>query len=98
MRHPIYMYVWTHTQHVHPSVAMGIRFPITFSSVVWAHYPLFLALTHLPYPFRYPDNTPRTKEAYWYRTLFEQHFPQRSAVESVPGGPSVACSTPTAAL
>ncbi|GAX77656.1 hypothetical protein CEUSTIGMA_g5099.t1 [Chlamydomonas eustigma] len=47
---------------------------------------------------RYPDNTPRTKEAYWYRSLFEQHFPQRSAVETVPGGPSVACSTPTAAL
>ncbi len=48
--------------------------------------------------FSYPDNTPRTKEAYWYRSIFEQHFPQRSAVETVPGGPSVACSTPTAAL
>lgn len=47
---------------------------------------------------RYPDNTPKTKEAYWYRSLFEQHFPQRSAVETVPGGPSVACSTATAAL
>ena len=47
---------------------------------------------------RYPDNTPRTKEAYWYRSLFEQHFPQRSALETVPGGPSVACSTATAAL
>jgi len=49
-------------------------------------------------PHRFPDNTPRTKEAYWYRSLFEQHFPQRSALETVPGGPSVACSTPTAAL
>ena len=118
---------------------------------------------------RYPDNTPRTKEAYWYRTLFESHFPQarplvahlraqastsrlraaldrghagllrshcrlafapalnpslrqplsqaatdspapsdellchllgpqRAAMETVPGGPSVACSTATAAL
>lgn len=47
---------------------------------------------------RFPDNTPRTKEAYWYRTLFEGHFPQRAAAETVPGGPSVACSTPTAAL
>lgn len=47
---------------------------------------------------RFPDNTPRTKEAYWYRTIFEQHFPQRAALETVPGGPSVACSTPTAAL
>ncbi|GFR44802.1 hypothetical protein Agub_g6137 [Astrephomene gubernaculifera] len=47
---------------------------------------------------RYPDNTPRTKEAYWYRTIFESHFPQRAAMETVPGGPSVACSTATAAL
>ncbi|PNH12145.1 Asparagine synthetase [glutamine-hydrolyzing] [Tetrabaena socialis] len=47
---------------------------------------------------RYPDNTPRTKEAYWYRTIFEGHFPQRAAMETVPGGPSVACSTATAAL
>jgi asparagine synthase (glutamine-hydrolysing) len=47
---------------------------------------------------RYPDNTPRTKESYFYRTIFEQHFPQKSAVDTVPGGPSVACSTATAAL
>ncbi|KAL6757147.1 hypothetical protein V8C86DRAFT_2630165 [Haematococcus lacustris] len=48
-------------------------------------------------PHRFPDNTPRTKEAYWYRTIFESHFPQRAAADTVPGGPSVACSTPTAA-
>lgn len=48
--------------------------------------------------FRYPDNTPTTKEGYWYRTIFEGHFPQRAAADTVPGGPSVACSTPTAAL
>ncbi|KAG1666782.1 hypothetical protein FOA52_004618 [Chlamydomonas sp. UWO 241] len=47
---------------------------------------------------RFPDNTPRTKEAFWYRTIFEAHFPQRAAMETIPGGPSVACSTPTAAL
>ncbi|MEW5307978.1 MAG: hypothetical protein WDW36_010344 [Sanguina aurantia] len=47
---------------------------------------------------RYPDNTPTTKEGYWYRTIFEGHFPQRAAADTVPGGPSVACSTPTAAL
>nr|QKY15321.1 asparagine synthase (ASNS) [Polytomella parva] len=47
---------------------------------------------------RYPENTPRTKESYWYRTIFESHFPQRAAMETVPGGPSVACSTATAAL
>ncbi len=33
---------------------------------------------HMACPGRYPDNTPRTKEAYWYRTLFESHFPQAS--------------------
>ncbi|KAI8466925.1 MAG: asparagine synthase [Monoraphidium minutum] len=47
---------------------------------------------------RYPDNTPRTKEAYMYRTIFESHFPQKAAADTVPGGPSVACSTATAAL
>ncbi|GIL60360.1 hypothetical protein Vafri_14975 [Volvox africanus] len=47
---------------------------------------------------RFPDNTPRTKEAYWYRSIFETHFPQRAAMETVPGGPSVACSTATAAM
>ena len=47
---------------------------------------------------RYPDNTPRTKEGYLYRTIFEGHFPQKAAADTVPGGPSVACSTATAAL
>jgi asparagine synthase (glutamine-hydrolysing) len=47
--------------------------------------------------YRYPDNTPRTKEAYFYRQIFEGHFPQKSAADSVPGGPSVACSTAAAA-
>ena len=46
--------------------------------------------------FRFPYNTPLTKEAYFYRTLFERHFPQAWAAECVPGGPSVACSTATA--
>ncbi|KXZ50277.1 hypothetical protein GPECTOR_17g916 [Gonium pectorale] len=46
---------------------------------------------------RYPDNPPRTKEAYWYRTVFESHFPHQAAADTVPGGPSVACSTPAAA-
>ncbi len=45
---------------------------------------------------RFPYNTPPTKEAYFYRSLFERHFPQKSAVQSVPGGPSIACSTPVA--
>jgi asparagine synthase (glutamine-hydrolysing) len=47
---------------------------------------------------RFPVNTPRTAEAYYFRHLFESHFPLRSAVECVPGGPSVACSSPEAIL
>lgn len=41
----------------------------------------------------YPHNTPTTKEAYHYRMIFERLFPQNSATLTVPGGPSVACST-----
>uniref|UniRef100_A0A6N2M036 asparagine synthase (glutamine-hydrolyzing) n=1 Tax=Salix viminalis TaxID=40686 RepID=A0A6N2M036_SALVM len=43
--------------------------------------------------FVYPENTPTTKEAYYYRTIFEKFFPKNSARSTVPGGPSVACST-----
>ncbi|WP_144392915.1 asparagine synthase B [Pleionea sediminis] len=43
--------------------------------------------------FRFPVNTPLTKEAYFYRDIFTQHFPSQSAAETVPGGKSVACST-----
>ncbi|MCL1043548.1 asparagine synthase B [Shewanella marisflavi] len=46
--------------------------------------------------FRFPYNTPETKEAYFYRCFFEEHFPLPSAAETVPGGKSVACSTPEA--
>jgi len=47
---------------------------------------------------RFPYNTPITEEAYLIRRLFENHFPLASAAECVPGGPSVACSTPEAVL
>ncbi|WP_335919042.1 asparagine synthase B [Shewanella algae] len=46
--------------------------------------------------FRFPHNTPETKEAYFYRCFFEEHFPLESAALTVPGGKSVACSTPEA--
>ncbi len=45
---------------------------------------------------RFPYNTPATKEAYLYRSMFEAHFPQDWAAQCVPGGPSVACSTAAA--
>jgi asparagine synthase (glutamine-hydrolysing) len=45
---------------------------------------------------RFPVNTPDTKEGYLYRTIFEEHFPHTSCAACVPGGKSVACSTPEA--
>lgn len=46
--------------------------------------------------FRFPINTPESKEAYFFRSIFEEHFPSDDAARCVPGGPSVACSTPNA--
>jgi asparagine synthase (glutamine-hydrolysing) len=46
--------------------------------------------------YRFPHNPPATKEAYYYRTIFAQHFPLEGCAACVPGGPSVACSTPEA--
>jgi asparagine synthase (glutamine-hydrolysing) len=46
--------------------------------------------------YRFPINTPLTKEAYYYRSIFEEHFPLESAALCVPYGKSVACSTPAA--
>ncbi|WP_240096924.1 asparagine synthase B [Thermomonas flagellata] len=45
---------------------------------------------------RFPINPPQTKEAYWYRSLFEQQFPGEACARSVPGGKSIACSSPAA--
>jgi len=42
---------------------------------------------------RFPINTPMNKEEYYYRSIFEEHFPSDSAARSVPSVPSVACST-----
>ena len=47
---------------------------------------------------RFPHNPPVSKEGYWFRSGFEQHFPLASAAQCVPGGPTVACSTPEAVL
>ena len=45
---------------------------------------------------RFPHQPPTTKEAYWFRSLFAERFPLPSAACCVPGGASVACSTPEA--
>ena len=45
---------------------------------------------------RFPHNPPQTKEAYWYRSVFERHFPTPAAAATVPGGKSIACSSPAA--
>lgn len=45
---------------------------------------------------RFPVNPPQTKEAYYYRMLFEQCYPGAACAETVPGGKSIACSSPAA--
>ncbi len=46
--------------------------------------------------FRFPINPPMSKEEYYYRTIFTEHFPSDSAAQCVPSVPSIACSTPIA--
>ena len=41
-------------------------------------------------------NTPKNKEEFLYRTIFESHFPSAAAAATVPSVKSVACSTPEA--
>jgi len=43
--------------------------------------------------YRFPHNTPPTKEGYFVRMVFDEHFPGEVAAKCVPGGPSVACSS-----
>jgi len=43
--------------------------------------------------YRFPIQTPTSKEEYYYRSIFEGHFPSDAAAMSVPQEPSVACST-----
>ncbi|HUG40153.1 MAG TPA: asparagine synthase B [Longimicrobiales bacterium] len=47
-------------------------------------------------PQRFPHNPPATREAYLYRSMFDELFPGPAAAATVPGGASVACSTPEA--
>ncbi len=43
--------------------------------------------------FRFPINTPMSKEEYLYRSVFSEHFPSDQAAACVPSVPSIACST-----
>jgi len=46
--------------------------------------------------YRFPINTPPSKEEYFYRSIFTEYFPSDSAASCVPSVPSIACSTPIA--
>jgi asparagine synthase (glutamine-hydrolysing) len=46
--------------------------------------------------FRFPVNTPRSKEEYYYRSIFSELFAGDEAARCVPSEPSVACSTAAA--
>ena len=43
--------------------------------------------------WRFPVNTPMSKEEYMYREIFSEHFPSAEAAACVPSVPSIACST-----
>ncbi len=46
--------------------------------------------------YRFPIQTPSSKEEFYYRSIFEEHFPSDTAALCVPSVPSVACSSPVA--
>ncbi|MCT8341083.1 asparagine synthase B [Flavobacteriaceae bacterium TK19130] len=46
--------------------------------------------------YRFSIQTPTSKEEFYYRSIFEEHFPSDTAALTVPSVPSVACSSPIA--
>jgi asparagine synthase (glutamine-hydrolysing) len=46
--------------------------------------------------YRFTINPPLSKEEYFYRSIFSEHFSSETAAKTVPSIPSVACSTETA--
>ena len=46
--------------------------------------------------YKFPVQTPQNKEEFYYRSIFEEHFPSDTAALSVPSVKSIACSTPQA--
>ena len=43
--------------------------------------------------YKFPIQPPNTKEEFYYRSIFTEHFPSDTAAWSVPQEPSVACSS-----
>ena len=46
--------------------------------------------------YKFPLQTPTSKEEFFYRSIFSEHFPSDAAALCVPSVPSVACSSPVA--
>ena len=46
--------------------------------------------------YKFPIQPPSSKEEFYYRSIFTEHFQSDAAAWSVPSAPSVACSTPIA--
>lgn len=46
--------------------------------------------------YKFPIQPPTSKEEFYYRSIFTEHFPSDTAALSVPSVPSVACSSPIA--
>tara|TARA_A100000164_G_C21927285_1_gene783764 strand:- start:290 stop:1885 length:1596 start_codon:yes stop_codon:yes gene_type:complete len=46
--------------------------------------------------YKFPIQPPSSKEEFYYRSIFTEHFQSDAAARSVPSAPSVACSTPIA--
>jgi len=44
----------------------------------------------------YETNPPQSKEALMYRRIFDAQFPKEACAKTVPGGKSIACSSPAA--
>lgn len=43
--------------------------------------------------YKFPTQTPKSKEEFYYRSIFTEHFPSETAALTVPSVPSIACST-----
>ncbi|MGX1023677.1 asparagine synthase B [Psychroflexus sp. MBR-150] len=46
--------------------------------------------------FKFPYQPPKSKEEFYYRSIFAEHFPSQTAAKTVPSVPSVACSSEVA--